>query len=113
VLLNYVGLLADGVEDVTTLFPLSVAQTWTVIDRAWEIVALELAVGVWAMARRRLARPDLGAGPKLAYDALLPLLHIGEEGNRIFDMTAIVERVRHSDLMARALPAVHATSADP
>jgi histidine ammonia-lyase len=113
VLLNYIGLLADGVEDVTTLFPLSVTQTWTVIDRAWEIVALELAVGVWAMARRRLARADLGAGPKLAYDALLPLLHIGEEGERILDMKSIVEKVRHSDLIERALPAAPSSAADP
>jgi histidine ammonia-lyase len=113
VLLNYIGLLADGVEDVTTLFPLSVAQTWTVIDRAWEIVALEIAVGVWAMARRQLARPDLGAGPGLAYDALLPKLHIGEEGNRIFDMKSIVDTVRHSELLERALPAVRTPSTDP
>jgi histidine ammonia-lyase len=112
VLLNYVGLLADGVEDVTTQFPLSVAQTRTVIDRAWEIVALELAVGVWAMARRQLARSDLGAGPALAYDVLLPMLHIGEEGDRIFDMQAIVDAVRHGDLIERALPGVDASLAD-
>jgi len=104
VLLHYVGLLADGVEDVTTLFPLSVSQTSVVIDRAWEIASLELTVAVWAMARRRLRREELGAGARLAYDALLPLLHIGEEGNRIFDMKAIVDRVRHSDLIERALP---------
>jgi histidine ammonia-lyase len=106
VLLNYIGQMADGVEDVTTLFPLSVTQTWTVIDRAWEIAALELTVAVWAIARRCLAPSDLGAGPRLAYDRLLPLLHIGEEGNRIFDMTPIVERIRHSDLIERALPSV-------
>ena len=112
VLLYYIGHTADGVEDVTTLFPLSVTQTWTVIDRAWEIVSLELAVAVWAIARRGLAPSELGVGPKYVYDQLLPLLHIGEEGTRIFDMKAIVERVRQSDLVEQALTRLGAASAD-
>jgi histidine ammonia-lyase len=111
VLLHYIGHTADGVEDVTTLFPLSVTQTWTVIDRAWEIASLELAVAAWAIARRRLEHSELGVGPRLVCDQLLPILHIGEEGSRIFDMKAIVERVRHSDLVERAL-SVGAAPAD-
>jgi histidine ammonia-lyase len=103
VLLQYIGSLADGVEDVTTLLPLSVAQTATVVDRAWEIAALEMTIAVWAIARRELARASLGRGPRVVFDALLPLLHIGEEGTRVFDMRAIAERVRSGGLVEAAL----------
>jgi len=34
---------------------------------------------------------------------VLPLLHIGEEGRRIFDMRAVVDAVRHSPLIEQAL----------
>jgi histidine ammonia-lyase len=101
VFLHYVGHTADGVEDVTSLLPLSIAQTETVIERAWEAVALEMTIAVWAMARRRLALEELGEGPRRVYRALLPLLHIGEEGCRIFDMKRIVAAVRDGDLIAR------------
>src|SRR5579872_6996204 len=103
VLLQYIGSLADGVEDVTTLLPLSVTQTATVVARAWEIAALEMTIGVWAIARRGLARESLGRGPRAVFDALLPLLHIGEEGTRVFDMQPIVERVRSGALVEAAL----------
>src|SRR6202030_2482625 len=85
VLLNYIGLVADGVEDVTTQAPLAVTQTQEVADRAWEAAALEMTIAVWAMARRQLRPVELGQGPRLVYEALLPLLHIGDEGRRIFD----------------------------
>jgi histidine ammonia-lyase len=94
VLLHYVGQTADGVEDVTSLLPLSVSQTRTVIDRAWEAVALEMAIAVWAIARRGLAPAELGGGPRQLHQLLLPLLHIGEEGKRVFDMRRIVAAVR-------------------
>jgi histidine ammonia-lyase len=103
VLLQYIGSLADGVEDVTTLLPLSVAQTATVIARGWEIAALEMTIAVWAIARRGLARETLGRGPRLVFDALLPLLHIGEEGTRVFDMQPIAERVRSGELLRAAI----------
>jgi histidine ammonia-lyase len=99
VVLHYVGQTADGVEDVTSLLPLSVTQTEVLIDRAWETVALEMAIAVWAMARRHLAPEDVGKGPRKVYQALLPLLHIGDEGRRIFNMSRIVEAVRDSDLV--------------
>jgi len=102
VALHYVGHTADGVEDVTSLLPLSVRQSETLLDRAWETVALELAIAVWAMARRRLAVADIGAGPRKVYESLLPLLHIGEEGKRIFNMRQIVAAVRDSDLVVSA-----------
>ena len=45
---------------MTSLLPLSVSQTRTVIDRAWEAAALEMAIAVWAIARRGIALNDLG-----------------------------------------------------
>ncbi len=105
--LNYIGSarMADGVEDVTSLLPLSVTQTRTVIDRAWEAAALEMAIAVWAMARRRLVPADLGIGPRRVYELLLPLLHIGEEGVRIFNMRHIVAAVRDGDFVGDCLSA--------
>jgi histidine ammonia-lyase len=103
VLLHYIGHTADGVEDVTSLLPLSVAQTRTVIDRGWDAVALEMAIAVWAIARRGVAPAELGGGPRQMYQLLLPLLHIGEEGRRVFDMRPIVAAVRN--LRYGALPA--------
>jgi len=102
VLLHYVGHTADGVEDISTLLPLSVTQTQSVVECAWEAASLELVIAVWAMARRGLNPAALGAGPRQAYQALLPLLHIGEEGVRIFDMQVIVQHVRHGELLQRA-----------
>jgi histidine ammonia-lyase len=107
VLLHYVGHTADSVEDVTSLMPLSVSQTRLVIERAWEAVALEMAIAVWAIARRQLPISELGEGPRQVYQALLPLLRIGEEGVRIFDMRAIVSAVRDQGLVERILKGHH------
>ena len=57
-----------------------------------------MTIAVWAIARRGLAPESLGRGPRAVFDALLPLLHIGEEGTRVFDMQAIVEKVRGGTL---------------
>jgi histidine ammonia-lyase len=97
VFLHYIGHTADGVEDVTSLLPLSVSQTKTVIDRAWEAAALEMAIAVWAIARRGIATNELGAGPRQVYQSLLPLLHIGEEGQRVFNMRQIAAAVRDGE----------------
>src|SRR5258708_15850911 len=59
VVLHYVGHTADGVEDVTSLLPLSVTQTRTVIDRAWEAVSLEMAIALLSKGRRPLLPPQL------------------------------------------------------
>ena len=104
VFLHYVGHTADGVEDVTSLLPLSVTQTKTVIDRAWEAAALEMAIAVWAMARRGLSPADLGVGPRKVYELLLPLLHIGKEGVQIFNMRQIVSAVRDGECVNECLP---------
>lgn len=102
VLLTYIGHTADGVEDVSTLLPLAVTQTREVIARAFELAVLEMIVGVWAIARRGLAPSSLGRGPRRVYHALLPMLHIGEEGTRIFDFAAIIERVETTRLVRHA-----------
>jgi histidine ammonia-lyase len=102
VLLTYIGHTADGVEDVSTLLPLAVTQTREVIARAFELAVLEMIVGVWAIARRGLAPSSLGRGPRRVHDALLPMLHIGEEGTRIFDFAAIIERVETMGLVRLA-----------
>ncbi len=94
VLLHYVGHTADGVEDASTLGPLSVSQTALVVDRAWEAVSLEMAIGVWAIHRRRIDPRELGEGVRRVYDAIRPLLPIGEEGTRTFDLSLIVSLVR-------------------
>jgi len=105
VVLHYVGHTADGVEDVTSLLPLSIAQTETLVDRAWETAALEMAIAVWAIARRGLALEDIGNVPRLIYEALRPLLPIGDEGKRIFDMRQLVTAVRDGGLVERSLTA--------
>jgi histidine ammonia-lyase len=94
VLLHYVGHTADGVEDISTLTPLSVAQTESLMVRAWEIVSLEMAIAVWAIARRKLPVSDLGAGVRKIYQTIRPLLPIGEEGTRVFDLSRIVTVVK-------------------
>lgn len=104
VALHYVGHTADSVEDVTSLLPLSVTQTRTLIDRAWEAVALEMAIAVWAIARRGIAAHTLGAGPRGVFQALLPQLHIGDEGKRIFNLRPIVNELRHGSLVGRFEP---------
>ncbi len=101
VVLLYVGHTADGVEDVTSLLPLSVRQAEILLDRAWETAALEMAIAVWAMARRALPLADMGEGPRRVYELLLPLLHIGDEGSRIFNMRHIVSAVRDGDLLTQ------------
>jgi len=80
-----------------------VTQTKAVVDRAWEAVSLEMAIAVWAIARRRLALSDVGEGPRQVYQVLLPLLNIGDEGKRVFNMRQIVGAVRDSDLVERSL----------
>ena len=102
VLLTYIGHTADGVEDVSTLLPLSVTQTRAAIAGAFELAVLEMIVAVWAIARRGLPPSTLGRGPRVVHDALLPMLHIGEEGVRIFDFAAIVTRVQESRLVDAA-----------
>jgi hypothetical protein len=67
-----------------------------------------MAIAVWAMARRRLPPAHLGEGPRRVYELLLPLLHIGEEGKRIFNMRHIIGAVRDGDFLERCLSIVPA-----
>lgn len=100
VLLQGSAQLSDGIEDVSSHFPLSVSQTERVITFAWELLAVELAVAVWAIARRDLNESDLGRGPRAAHHRVRPMLHIGKEGERIFDMRPIVSLLRDDDFLA-------------
>jgi histidine ammonia-lyase len=113
VLLTYIGHTADGVEDVSTLLPLSVTQTRALIAGAFELAVLEMIVGVWAIARRGLPPSTLGRGPRMVHAALLPLLHIGDEGVRIFDFAAIVAQVRGLNLVAEAFAGRSREEASP
>ena len=104
VLLHYVGHMSDSVEDLTSLTPLSVAQTQTVIERAWELATVELAVGTWAIARRGIPSDCLGVGVRRVHQALLPLLPIGQEGQRVFQMSPIVQLVKSGHLLPTVQP---------
>jgi hypothetical protein len=44
-------------------------------------------------------------GPRRVYELLLPLLHIGDEGTRIFNMRHIVAAVREGDFVDSCLSA--------
>ena len=88
-------------------------QTKTVIDRAWEAASLEMAIAVWAMARRRLAPAALGRWDLAGCtNLLLPLLHIGEEGTRIFNMRHIVAAVRDGDFSGKLPVGRHPRSSE-
>ena len=99
VLLQGSAQLSDGIEDVSSHFPLSVSQTERAITFAWEILAVELAVAVWAIARRDVNESDLGRGPRVAHHRVRPLLHIGEEGERLFDMRPIISLLRDDEFL--------------
>lgn len=94
VTLLYIGHTADSVEDVSTLFPLSVSQTAALVELAWQIATLEIVVAVWAIARRGIEVQQLGQGVRAAYQQLVDDLHIGEEGERIFDLATLCAKVR-------------------
>jgi histidine ammonia-lyase len=102
VLLHYVGHTSDGVEDVSALTPLSVAQTESLLIRAWEIVSLEVTIAVWAIARRKLPTEDLGIGVRKVYEMVRPLLPIGHEGTRVFDTSRIVSMVKSDNFLSAA-----------
>jgi hypothetical protein len=55
-----------------------------------------------------MALNDLGGEARQVYQSLLPLLHIGEEGKRVFNMRQIVAAVRDFGARGLPLPADHA-----
>lgn len=95
VLLFYSGQLADGVEDTAGLAPIASQQVRQMMPYCWNVLALELATAVWAIHRRGVAREQLGEGVRPVYDAVLPLLPIGREGEKIFDLAPVVTWLKH------------------
>ena len=93
-MLNYSGQLDDGVEDVAGNAPQSIAETVRALVPAWNVVAIEAACAVWAIHRRALPLATLGAGVRPLVARILPMLPIGTEGVRIFDLGPIVDMLQ-------------------
>jgi histidine ammonia-lyase len=91
VLLFYGGQLADGVEDTAGLSPIAAQQLRQMMPYCWNVLALELVTAVWAIHRRDVPMAKLGAGVRPVYEAVLPMLPIGREGEAIFDLAPVVE----------------------
>lgn len=98
VLLDCAHSLADGIEDVSGLAPLSVERTERVIGLCWQVVASEIIVAVWAIALRGTPPEHLGSGTRAVYEAIRPMLPIGTEGREVFNLVPIIARV--SSLLA-------------
>lgn len=91
---HYRGQICDGVEDIGGLAPFAVAECERLIDAAWNVVAVEAIVGVWAIARRGLAPERIGAGLRKPFAAIQPMLPIGREGEQIFDIEPVIRVLR-------------------
>lgn len=90
VLLFYGGQLADGVEDTAGLAPIAAQQVRQMMPYCWNVVALELATAIWAIHRRGIAPEMLGQGIRPVYEAVQPMLPIGREGEKVFDLAPVV-----------------------
>ncbi len=93
VLLDCAHALADGIEDVSGLAPLSVDRTARVIELCWQVLASEIIIAVWAIALRGTPPETLGRGPRAVYEAIRPMLPIDAEGRQVFNLAPIVARV--------------------
>lgn len=92
-LLDSVGQIADGVEDTSGQAMQAVQQLRRLIDESWKVVALELAVAVWAIDRRGIGPAILGRDVREVFDLVRPLLPIGSEGQEVFDLGGVVDAV--------------------
>ena len=95
----YQGQLADGVEDHATMLPLSIGETDAMIDQAWVVQAIELAVAAWSIRRRGIEVSELGEGLREVYKRVEAHLPVGREGIEIFDLRPIVSMVRDEELV--------------
>ena len=93
-LLISVGQVADGVEDTAGHAFHAVHDLERIIDAGWKIVAIEIAVAVWAIRRRRLPPQGLGRGVRVVHDIISPLLPIGVEGREIFSLRPLIDAVK-------------------
>lgn len=88
------GQLGDGVEDVAGAAPQAVAECERLADVAWNVVAVEAIIGVWAVARREVRPEAIGSGLRTPYATILPLLPRGSEGEEVFDIEPVVRYLR-------------------
>ncbi len=92
-LLDSVGQLADGVEDTSGQAMQAVQQLRRLISESWKVVALEMAVAVWAIDRRGIAPVSLGQDVREIFGLIRPLLPIESEGHDVFDLGGVVDAV--------------------
>lgn len=93
-LLISVGQLADGVEDTSGHALHAVHDLQRQLDTGWKVAALEMSIAVWAIYRRKIPVDDLGQDVRRAYDLVRPLLPIGSEGEKPFDLAKVIEAVK-------------------
>lgn len=80
----------------------STALAETSNDAAWMVVTLEMIIASWSIARRDIGDDRLGVGVRAARNRILPFLPIGREGEQRFEISPIVEAVRHGDILDEA-----------
>lgn len=88
------GQLADGVEDTASNALHAVHDFGRQIDACWKLAALEAAIGAWAIQRRGLGAGEIGAGLRPLFAALTGALPIGREGERPFEVAALITALR-------------------
>jgi histidine ammonia-lyase len=89
-----VGQVADGVEDTSGNAIHAVQSLKRIIDDSWKVIAVEIAVAVWAIDRRGIALADLGRDVRDVFKLIRPLLPIGTEGEEIFDLGVVVSAIK-------------------
>jgi histidine ammonia-lyase len=98
--LDYVGQVAEGVEDHASMAPLAVRRTYEVVSVAHRLIAQELIIAAQAVDMRGI-RP-LGRGTAIAYQAVrehVPMLR--EVGDWNPDVEALVNAVANGELTDR------------
>ena len=92
--IHYHGQLCDGVEDVGGLAPHAAEATERLLESAWTVATVEMAVASWAVLRRNLPAEEIGAGLREIFAQIADLLPRGREGERPFDLGPIQDAVR-------------------
>lgn len=103
-MLNYRGQVCDGVEDVGGNAPLAVAETVRALEPAWNVVAIEAICAVWAIDRRAVPFEALGEGLRDLIARIRPLLPIGTEGQKVFDVGTVVALMKDGPLTPTLSP---------
>lgn len=93
-LLHPSGQIADGVEDTASNAVHAVHELSRQIDACWKIIAIEIAVAVWAINRRGISPDQLGRSTRAAYNAFIDVLPIGREGQEVYDLSVLNSIVR-------------------